>query len=108
MSLPEKLREVLILSRYEFKTYEEIARTLDCSVGEARVKARATAIDSDRDGHLDYSKHEISVFDGVSKLQVLSFMTPWRESVTADMGYWIEAINAVSDVLQPARLASAD
>lgn len=37
-SLPEKKREVLILSRFEKHKYEEIARLLDCSVGTVKVR----------------------------------------------------------------------
>jgi RNA polymerase sigma-70 factor (ECF subfamily) len=36
--LPAERREVLVLSRFEFKTYEEIARTLDCTVGAVKVR----------------------------------------------------------------------
>lgn len=39
LALPVERREVLVLSRFEFKTYEEIARTLDCSVGAVKVRA---------------------------------------------------------------------
>jgi RNA polymerase sigma-70 factor (ECF subfamily) len=39
LSLPVERREVLVLSRYEFKTYEEIARALGCSVGAVKVRA---------------------------------------------------------------------
>jgi RNA polymerase sigma-70 factor (ECF subfamily) len=37
--LPVDRREVLLLSRFEFKSYEEIARVLDCSVGAVKVRA---------------------------------------------------------------------
>ncbi|HJR71792.1 MAG TPA: RNA polymerase sigma factor [Gammaproteobacteria bacterium] len=36
--LPVERREVLVLSRYEFKSYEEIAALLDCSVGAVKVR----------------------------------------------------------------------
>ena len=36
--LPAERREVLVLSRFEFKTYEEIARALDCTVGAVKVR----------------------------------------------------------------------
>jgi RNA polymerase sigma-70 factor (ECF subfamily) len=39
MRLPVDRREVLLLSRYEFKTYEEIARALGCSVSAVKVRA---------------------------------------------------------------------
>jgi RNA polymerase sigma-70 factor (ECF subfamily) len=39
LRLPVERREVLVMSRYQFKTYEEIARTLDCSVSAVKVRA---------------------------------------------------------------------
>jgi RNA polymerase sigma factor (sigma-70 family) len=36
--LPLERREVLVLSRFEFKSYEEIAQALDCSVGAVKVR----------------------------------------------------------------------
>jgi RNA polymerase sigma-70 factor (ECF subfamily) len=39
LRLPVDRREVLLLSRYEFKSYEEIARVLQCSVGAVKVRA---------------------------------------------------------------------
>jgi len=38
LHLPVDRREVLVLSRYEFKSYEEIAGVLDCSVGAVKVR----------------------------------------------------------------------
>jgi RNA polymerase sigma factor (sigma-70 family) len=38
LDLPADRREVLVLSRYEFKSYEEIAAVLDCSVGAVKVR----------------------------------------------------------------------
>lgn len=38
LALPVEGREVLVLSRYEFKTHEEIARALGCSVGAVKVR----------------------------------------------------------------------
>jgi RNA polymerase sigma-70 factor, ECF subfamily len=39
LRLPPERREVLVLSRYEFKTYEEIASALGCSVVAVKVRA---------------------------------------------------------------------
>lgn len=61
----------------------------------------------DLDGYLDVSRHEISVYDGSGKLHFMSFEMPWTDSVTADAYVLIEALNAMSDVLQPTELASA-
>jgi RNA polymerase sigma-70 factor (ECF subfamily) len=38
LRLPVERREVLILSRFEFRNYEEIARLLGCSVGAVKVR----------------------------------------------------------------------
>jgi RNA polymerase sigma factor (sigma-70 family) len=38
-ALPVERREVLLLSRYELKSYEEIAAVLGCSVGAVKVRA---------------------------------------------------------------------
>lgn len=81
---------------------------LDCSVGKARIKGRRMAEDTDGNGYLDVSTHEINFYDGASKLHVLGFTTPYSDSMTADAGLWIEALNAVSAVLEPRELALAD
>lgn len=39
LRLPVERREVLVLSRFEFKSYEEIAGVLGCSVGAVKVRA---------------------------------------------------------------------
>lgn len=39
LKLSPERREVLVLSRFEFKTYEEIATALGCSVAAVRVRA---------------------------------------------------------------------
>jgi RNA polymerase sigma-70 factor (ECF subfamily) len=52
LALPVERREVLVLSRYEFKTYEEIARALGCSVGAVKVRAHR-AIKQLREIYLD-------------------------------------------------------
>jgi len=38
LQLPVERREVLVLSRFEFRNYEEIARMLGCSVGAVKVR----------------------------------------------------------------------
>jgi RNA polymerase sigma factor (sigma-70 family) len=38
-ALPADRREVLVLSRFEYKSYDEIATTLECSVGAVKVRA---------------------------------------------------------------------
>ncbi len=38
LRLPAERREVLVLSRFEYKSYDEIARVLDCSVGAVKVR----------------------------------------------------------------------
>ena len=38
LALPPDRRDVLVLSRFEFKSYEEIAAVLGCSVGAVKVR----------------------------------------------------------------------
>lgn len=52
LSLPLERREVLVLSRYEFKSYEEIAHALGCSVGAVKVRAHR-AIKQLREAYLE-------------------------------------------------------
>ena len=55
LALPAERREVLLLSRYEFKTYEEIAHALGCSVGAVKVRAHR-AIKQLREVYLELSR----------------------------------------------------
>lgn len=55
LALPVERREVLVLSRYEFKSYEEIARALGCSVGAVKVRAHR-AIKQLRQVYLELSR----------------------------------------------------
>jgi RNA polymerase sigma factor (sigma-70 family) len=52
LRLPAERREVLVLSRYEYKTYDEIAAVLDCSVGAVKVRVHR-AIKQLREIYLD-------------------------------------------------------
>ena len=36
--LPDAMREVILLGRFEFDSYEELGQALDCSAGTARVR----------------------------------------------------------------------
>ena len=58
LRLPEERREVLVLSRYEYKTYDEIAAVLDCSVGAVKVRVHR-AMKQLREIYFDMS-HEVS------------------------------------------------
>ena len=51
LELPADRREVLVLSRYEYRSYEEIAEVLDCSVGAVKVRVHR-AIKQLRDVYL--------------------------------------------------------
>jgi RNA polymerase sigma-70 factor (ECF subfamily) len=55
LALPAERREVLVLSRYEFKSYEEIARALGCSVGAVKVRAHR-AIKQLREVYIELSR----------------------------------------------------
>ena len=52
LRLPAERREVLVLSRFEYKSYDEIARVLDCSVGAVKVRVHR-AMKQLRDIYLD-------------------------------------------------------
>jgi RNA polymerase sigma-70 factor (ECF subfamily) len=58
--LPADRREVLVLSRFEYKTYDEIAKTLECSVGAVKVRAHR-ALKQLREIYLDMAgEREVS------------------------------------------------
>ena len=57
LSLPLERREVLVLSRYEFKSYEEIAHALGCSVGAVKLRAHR-AIKQLREVYLELAGEE--------------------------------------------------
>ncbi len=86
----------------------ETADPLDCSIGTVRIKARATAEHLDNDGYPDVTLHEISYYDGESRLHVISFAAPYSPRPSGDLSRWIGVINAVSDVLQPEQTASIE
>ena len=52
LRLPAERREVLVLSRFEYKSYDEIAQVLDCSVGAVKVRVHR-AMKQLRDIYLD-------------------------------------------------------
>jgi RNA polymerase sigma-70 factor (ECF subfamily) len=54
LKLPADRREVLVLSRYEYKSYDEIAKTLECSVGAVKVRVHR-AMKQLREIYLDLS-----------------------------------------------------
>lgn len=81
---------------------------LDCSIGTARIKARATARHRDDDGFPDSTFHEISYYDGGARLHVISFAAPYSARPAGDLSLWIGAINAVSDILKPEETASTE
>lgn len=68
------------------------ASPLDCSLNGARVKARATAKDVDRDGVLDVVNHEISLYLGADRLHVVFFAEPYRTSALSGAATWIDVL----------------
>jgi RNA polymerase sigma-70 factor (ECF subfamily) len=54
LRLPPDRREVLVLSRYEYKSYDEIAKALECSVGAVKVRVHR-AMKQLREIYLDLS-----------------------------------------------------
>jgi hypothetical protein len=72
---------------------------LNCWYGTARIKGRITMADLDRNGELDTALHEISVFDGGSKLHVIAFNTKLAKDPADHVGVWIEALSATTTLL---------
>ena len=72
------------------------ADPLNCSYGAARVKGRVTMADADRDGELDTALHEISVFDGGTRLHVIAFSTGLAAQPEDHAGVWVEALQATA------------
>lgn len=71
---------------------EGAAEPLDCSSGSARIRMRANVIDTDGDGTLDRVRHQVSIYDGADRLQVLMFETPHAGRPLANAVPWIEAL----------------
>ncbi|MDX1717621.1 MAG: hypothetical protein R3287_11990 [Anderseniella sp.] len=72
---------------------------LNCWYGTARIKGRITMADLDRNGELDTALHEISVFDGGSKLHVIAFNTELAKDPADHAGAWLEALHATTGLL---------
>ena len=68
------------------------AEPLDCSAGAARIKMRADVVDADLDGALDRVRHEVSIWDGADRLQVLMFETDHAGRPLGNAVPWIEAL----------------
>ncbi len=68
------------------------AEPLDCSAGAARIKMRADIVDADLDGALDRVRHQVSIWDGAERLQVLMFDTPHAGRPLGNAVPWIEAL----------------
>lgn len=77
-----------------FGTFCDLAAgdPLDCSAGAARVKMRADIVDADRDGVLDRARHQVSIWDGGHRLQVLMFETEHAGRPLGNAVPWIEAL----------------
>ena len=68
------------------------AEPLDCGANGARIKMRADVVDSDGDGALDQVRHQISIWDGAERLQVLMFDTRHAGRPLGNAVPWIEAL----------------
>lgn len=65
---------------------------LDCAAGAARIKMRADVVDSDGDGALDRVRHQVSIWDGSARLQVLMFETAHAGRPLGNAVPWLEAL----------------
>lgn len=68
------------------------AEPLDCGTGPRRIKMRADIYDSDGDGALDRVRHEISIWDGGARLQVLMFASEHAGQPLRNAVPWIEVL----------------
>lgn len=77
-----------------FGTFCDLAATepLDCRAGAARIKMRADVVDTDRDGALDRVRHEVSIWDGADRLQVLMFETEHAGPPLRNAVPWVEVL----------------
>lgn len=71
---------------------------LDCAVGGRRIKMRADPIDADRDGFVDARAHEISIYDGANRLQVVSFLSTFEDAPLSAAATWLEVLAAVGAI----------
>lgn len=102
VSTIETTRAGNISRRYRYQVFMTLcdastaADPLNCWFGTARVKGRVTMVDGDRDGELDTAQHEISVFDGGSRLHVIAFNTTLAAEPEDHAGRWVEALAATT------------
>lgn len=68
------------------------AEPLDCSAGSSRVRMRANVMDTDQDGVLDRVRHEVSIWDGADRLQVMMFETRHAGRPLSNAAAWIDAL----------------
>lgn len=69
---------------------------LHCGVGARRIKIRSDARDSDLDGALDLSFHQVSVYDGADRLQVISFPAAYDPSPMAAAADWVALLDKLA------------
>lgn len=77
-----------------FGTFCDLAAAdpLDCAAGSARIKMRGDVIDSDGDGTLDRVRHQVSIWDGADRLQVLMFDAAHAGRPLGNAVPWLEAL----------------
>ncbi|MEM8838952.1 MAG: hypothetical protein AAGE89_12725 [Pseudomonadota bacterium] len=69
-------------------------KPLNCSWGSARIKFRATTVDTNADEKFDRTYHELSIYRGEGKLHMVTFWTPHRRHIKATTADWITALHA--------------
>lgn len=62
---------------------------LDCSLGDRRIKIRIDLRDSNLDGILNRAYHQISIYDGADRLQVIFIDLPTGKHPHDLVGAWI-------------------
>lgn len=79
----------------------EAAEPLDCSIGPSRVKMRVDIRDVDADGAHDRAFHEISIYDGTNRLQVVYMETDYDARPHAMVRQWLGLLNEIEAIDLP-------
>lgn len=74
---------------------------LDCSFGEHRVKMRVDIRDNDVDGVHDRAYHEISIYDGDSRLQVIYMETTYDRRPQSLVRHWLTLLGEIGIIALP-------
>lgn len=72
----------------------ETQEPLNCSWQKQRIKFRTTNVDTNADGKVDQTHHELSIYNGSDRLHMVSFWAPFRTHIQNTTADWIDALHA--------------